>query len=132
MVIDTSAVLAILQNESAAERLAAALEEAPVKRMSAATLVECGLVLQARYGDHGERELDLFVQRAGVEIIPFTEEHAELARRAYRRFGRGRHPAGLNYGDCFSYALARALDEPLLFVGDDFSKTDVRVGCQPG
>ncbi len=105
----------------------AALEDAPVKRMSAANLVEAGIILQARYGDHGERELDLFVQRAHVEIIAVTDEHAEYARSAYRRFGKGRHAAGLNFGDCFAYALARALDEPLLFVGDDFGQTDVRV-----
>ncbi len=127
MILDTSAVVAILQNEESAPRLVAALEEAGVRRLSAASLVEAGIILQARYGDHGERELDLFVQRARVEVISVTEEHAELARSAYRRFGRGRHAAGLNFGDCFSYALARALDEPLLFVGDDFSRTDVRV-----
>jgi ribonuclease VapC len=84
------------------------------------------MIRQARYGDHGERELDLFVQRAHVEIIPVTEEHAEYARSAYRRFGRGRHASGLDFGDCFAYAFARALDEPVLFVGDDFGRTDVR------
>jgi ribonuclease VapC len=126
MILDTSAVIAVLQNEESAERLVAALENEPVRRISAANLVEAGIILQARFGDHGERELDLFVQRAHVEIIPVTEEHAEYARSAYRRFGRGRHAAGLNFGDCFAYALARALDEPLLFVGDDFKQTDVR------
>lgn len=127
MILDTSAVIAVLQNEESAPRLVAALENEPVRRMSAATLVEAGIILQARFGDHGERELDLFVQRAHVEIIPVTEEHAEYARSAYRRFGRGRHAAGLNFGDCFAYALARALDEPLLSVGEDFARTDVRV-----
>jgi ribonuclease VapC len=126
MILDTAAVIAVLRNEERAARLVAALENAPVKRMSAATLVEAGIVLQARYGDHGERELDLFVQRTHVQIIPVTEEHAEYARSAYRRFGRGRHAAGLNFGDCFAYALARALDEPLLFVGEEFARTDVR------
>ncbi|MDP2957951.1 MAG: type II toxin-antitoxin system VapC family toxin, partial [Longimicrobiales bacterium] len=82
-------------------------------------------VLQARYGDHGERELDLFLQRAEVDIVPVTPDHAELARQAFRRFGRGRHPAGLNLGDCFSYALSAALDAPLLFTGEDFPRTDV-------
>ena len=129
MILDTSAVIAVLQNEESAPRLVGALENAPVKRMSAATLVEAGIILQARYGDHGERELDLFVQRAHVEIIPVSEEHAEYARSAYRRFGRGRHAAGLNFGDCFAYALARALDEPLLFVGDDFAQTDVQAAA---
>jgi len=129
MILDTSAVIAVLQNEESAPRLVGALENAPVKRMSAATLVEAGIILQARYGDHGERELDLFVQRAHVEIIPVSEEHAEYARSAYRRFGRGRHAAGLNFGDCFAYALARALDEPLLFVGDEFARTDVQAAA---
>jgi ribonuclease VapC len=104
----------------------AVLQNAPTKRMSAANLVEAGIILQARYGDHGERELDLFVQRANLEIMPVTQEHAEYARSAYRRFGRGPHPAGLNFDDCFAYALARVLDEPLLFVGEDFAQTDVR------
>jgi ribonuclease VapC len=126
MILDTSAVIAVLQNEESAPRLAAALENEPVRRISAANLVAAGIILQARFGDHGERELDLFVQRAHVEVVPVTEEHAEYARSAYRRFGRGRHAAGLNFGDCFAYALARALDEPLLFVGEDFGQTDVR------
>lgn len=125
MVLDTSAVIAIIQNEPLADRLIAVVERDPVRRMSAASLVEAGILLQARYGDHGERELDLLVQRVRVEIIPVTEEHAEIARRCFRRFGKGRHPAALNFGDCFSYALAIALGEALLFVGDDFSRTDV-------
>jgi ribonuclease VapC len=127
MILDTSAVIAVLQSEELAPRLVTALERAAVRRISAANLVEAGIILQARYGDHGERELDLFVQRAHVEIVPVTEEHAEYARSAYRRFGRRRHAAGLNFGDCFAYALSRALDEPLLFVGEDFARTDVRV-----
>lgn len=127
MILDTSAVIAVLQSEELAPRLVTALERAAVRRISAANLVEAGIILQARYGDHGERELDLFVQRAHVEIVPVTEEHAEYARSAYRRFGRRRHAAGLNFGDCFAYALSRALDEPLLFIGEDFARTDVRV-----
>jgi ribonuclease VapC len=127
MVIDTSAVVAILRSEPAAPRLTAALDADPVRRMSAATLVETGIVMLTRYGEHGEREVDLFVQRAAIDVIAVSEEHAELARGAYRQYGKGRHPAGLNFGDCFSYALAAVLDEPLLFVGDDFSKTDIKV-----
>ena len=127
MVIDTSAVVAILRSEPAAPRLTAALDADPVRRMSAATLVETGIVMLTRYGEHGEREVDLFVQRAAIDVIAVSEEHAELARGAYRQYGTGRHPAGLNFGDCFSYALAAALDEPLLFVDDDFSKTDIKV-----
>lgn len=130
MILDTSAVVAILQDEEPADELIRALESADVRRISAATLVEAGIVLHARFGDHGERELDLLVQRADVEIVPVTEEHAELARHAYRRFGKGLHPAGLNFGDCFAYALARALDEPLLFVGRDFSQTDLKPGLE--
>lgn len=127
MILDTSAVVAILQDEEGADGLIRALESADARRISAASLVEAGIVLQARFGDHGERELDLLIQRARVDVVPLTEEHAELARRAYRRFGKGLHPAGLNYGDCFAYALARALNEPLLFAGEDFGKTDVGV-----
>ena len=127
MVLDTSAVVAILQNEPAAPRLAAALEADPVRRISAAALVETAIVMLSRYGEHGEREVDLFIQRAAIDVIAVTEEHAELARGAFRQYGKGRHAAGLNFGDCFSYALASAFDEPLLCVGDDFTKTDIRV-----
>jgi ribonuclease VapC len=127
MVLDTSAIIALLQHEPDTPRLVAALEADPVRRISAATLVETGLVTLARYGEHGEREVDLFIHRATIDVIPVTAEHAEIARGAYRRFGKGRHLAALNFGDCFSYALAVALEEPLLFVGSDFSKTDVRV-----
>lgn len=125
MILDTSAVVAVLKGEPEAERLIAALEDDPVRRMSAASLVEAAIVMQARYGDAGEREVDVFVQRSRVDIVPVTEEQTDLARGAFRRFGKGRHPAGLNYGDCFAYALATALGEPLLFIGEDFSKTDV-------
>lgn len=125
MVLDTSAVMAILRSEPGSARLADALERDPRRLMGAAGVVEAGIVLHARYGDHGERELDLFLQRASVEIVPVTVEQADLARAAFRRFGMGLHPAGLNFGDCFSYALAVAVGQPLLFVGDDFSKTDV-------
>jgi len=125
MILDTSAVIAVLQDEPEADRLVEALERAPVLRMSAASVVEAGIVLHARYGDHGERELDLLIQRADVEVVPVGARQAELARRAYRRFGKGIHEAELNYGDCFSYALAVARNEPLLFVGRDFARTDV-------
>lgn len=131
MILDTSAVLAILQSEEGWEELLETLESADRRRMSAPSLVEAGIVLQARYGDHGERELDLFVQRGGVEVVPFTEDHARVAREAYRRFGKGRHAAALNYGDCFSYALSVSLNEPLLFTGDDFPQTDVGMAADP-
>lgn len=125
VVLDTSAVVALLQEEKDAAALLEALAGAGARSISAATLVEAGVVLHARYGDHGERELDLFIQRAEVAVVPLTADHASLARSAFRRFGKGRHPAGLNFGDCFSYALAVALDRPLLFTGNDFAQTDV-------
>jgi ribonuclease VapC len=83
------------------------------------------MVIEARKGAEGLRDLDLLIERAGVEFVPVDREQGSLARRAFSRFGKGRHPAGLNYGDCFAYALARHLGEPLLFKGDDFVKTDV-------
>jgi ribonuclease VapC len=125
VVIDTSALIAILQGEAVAERLIAAVQGAGARRISAASLVEAGIVLQARYGDHGELELDVLVQRARIDVIAVTEDHAGIARSGFRRFGKGRNPAGLNFGDCFSYALSIALGEPLLFVGTDFGRTDV-------
>lgn len=125
MVLDTSAVIALLLNESSGPKLLLALQSAPVRRISAATVVECSLVLLGRYGEAAEPQLDLFLREIGAEVVPVGEEHARLARDAAIRYGRGRHAAGLNYGDCFSYALALATDEPLLFVGDDFSRTDV-------
>lgn len=130
MVIDTSALVALLTGEAATDALTRALSRAPVCYVSTATLVEAGIVIHARLGDHGERELDLLVQRCGIIPVPVSESQAEGARRAYRQFGKGRHPAALNFGDCFSYALAVELDQPLLFVGDDFAKTDVRTALE--
>ncbi|MFA4929535.1 MAG: type II toxin-antitoxin system VapC family toxin [Patulibacter sp.] len=126
MVIDTSALVAILLDESDRPQFTQALANASVRVLSAATLVEAGIVIEARLGEAGGRELDLLLHRATVEVLPVDEADAELARAAWRRFGKGRHPAGLNYGDCFSYALAVRRDEPLLFKGDDFAATDVR------
>jgi len=127
MVIDTSAVAAILFDEPDAAALEGKIAGDPVRLMSAATLLETAIVVEARLGDAGGREFDLWLLRAEIEILGVDAEQADLARRAWRRFGRGRHPAGLNYGDCFSYALAAASGEPLLFKGDDFTKTDVKV-----
>ena len=125
MVIDTSAVAAILFDEPDAAVLEGKIADDPVRLMSAATLLEATIVVEARLGDAGGREFDLWLHRAEIELVGVDAEQADLARRAWRRFGRGRHPAGLNYGDCFSYALAAARGEPLLFKGDDFTKTDV-------
>lgn len=127
MVIDTSAVMAILLVESAAERLVSAIEGDPTRLISAATVVESSLVLLGRYGETGDPMLDRLLRSIGAEVVPVGDEQVALARDAALRFGRGRHPAGLNFGDCFSYALSVARGEPLLFVGDDFSKTDVVV-----
>ena len=128
MVIDTSAVAAILFNEPEAADLERRIVADPIRLISTGTLIEAAIVVEARLGEAGGREFDLWLQRAGVEQVPVDAEQADLARRAWRRFGKGRHPAGINYGDCFAYALAASRDEPLLFKGDDFAKTDVR-GC---
>ena len=125
MVIDTSAVVATLLGEPMAARLTAALNADALRLMSAATLVECALVLEGRHGAAGRQALDDFVADLAVEIVPLDAVQAELAREAFRRFGKGLHPAGLNYGDEFAYALAKARGEPLLFDGDDFARTDI-------
>ena len=127
MVIDTSAMVAILLNEAPADRLIAAVEAARTRLVSAATVVETSLVILGRYGEGGDRELDRLLRSIGAEIVPVGEEQVVLARDAALRFGRGRHPAALNFGDCVSYALAVARGEPLLFTGDDFPRTDVEV-----
>jgi ribonuclease VapC len=125
MVLDTSALLALLLDEPEAEDFRLAVEEDATRLVSAATLLETALVIEARKGDPGGRELDTLVQKAEVIIVPVEAEHVAEARRAYRRFGKGRHAAGLNFGDVFAYALARVSGEPLLFKGDDFTKTDI-------
>jgi len=94
--------------------------------MSAATLFESGILIQARRGDHGAGDLDRFIGESGIEIIAFDNAQATIARTAYRRYGKGNHRAGLNFGDCFAYALAKVSDEPLLFKGKDFARTDVK------
>lgn len=131
MVLDSSAVIAILAGEPPAARLVAALERAlsghDAVRISTGTLLEAGIVAEARWGEAGGRELDALLTRLDAQTIAVTAEQTEHARDAFRRFGKGRHPAGLNFGDCFAYALAVTLNEPLLFVGDDFSRTDVLV-----
>ena len=127
MVIDTSALLAVLLNEPEANEFRLAIEADTVRLVSAATLLETAIVIEARVGVAGGRELDLLVQKAALEIVAVNAEHVELARHGYRTFGRGRHAAALNYGDCFSYALAQATGESLLCKGQDFARTDVSV-----
>jgi ribonuclease VapC len=126
MVVDTSALLAILQDEPERRRFNEALESADSRLMSVATLVEISIIIESRYGAEGLRDLDLLLERAGIALAPVDVEQARVARAAYSRFGKRRHPAALNFGDCFSYALARVLGEPLLFKGDDFSRTDLQ------
>ncbi|MGB0723239.1 MAG: type II toxin-antitoxin system VapC family toxin [Gammaproteobacteria bacterium] len=125
MVIDTSALIAILQDEPERHRFNAAIEADGRCLLSAASFVELSMIVESRFGPDGIRALDLFLSKAGIEVIPVDADQAHIARDAFRRFGKGRHPAGLNFGDCFSYALARAMGEALLFKGDDFPKTDV-------
>jgi ribonuclease VapC len=126
MVIDTSAIVAIALNEPEAAAFEARIADAPQRFISAATVLETAIVIETRLGEAGGGELDLWLHKAGVEIVAVDGELADQARRAWRRFGKGRHPAGLNFGDCFSYALAALRQEPLLFKGDDFSKTDIQ------
>ena len=127
MIVDTSAILAILFGEPDAEHYAQAITMALSCRMSAATLVEATIVLESRGGATAGYELDAFLEEAEIELEPVTSEQAQAALRAWRRFGKGNHPAGLNFGDCFVYALAQATREPLLFKGQDFTLTDVEV-----
>lgn len=125
MVIDTSVVLAILNDEPERRAFNEAIEAADSRSLSAASFVEVSIVVEARFGAEGVRYLDRFLERANVSIVPVDLEQGRLARQAWSRFGKGRHEAGLNFGDCFSYALAQVLGEPLLFKGEDFSRTDV-------
>ena len=125
MVIDTSALVAILQDEPERHAFNLAIEAAEVRLLSSASLVEISLVIEARFGSDGIRDLDLYLAKAGVRIEPVDADQAYIARQAFNNYGKGRHAAGLNFGDCFSYALAKFTGEPLLFKGNDFSKTDL-------
>jgi ribonuclease VapC len=125
MVIDTSALLAILQDEPERRAFNEAIEAAERRALSAATFVETSIVIESRYGADGLRDLDALISTAGIELVPVDAEQAEIARSAFSRFGKGRHAAGLNFGDCFAYALAKVSAEPLLCKGTDFAQTDV-------
>ena len=126
MIVDSSALVAILFKEADAAAMASALRDASACAVAAPTVVEAAMVAEGRAGPGMARELDDLLSAVDAEIVPFTAEHAALARDAWRRYGKGRHPAGLNLGDCFAYALAVARDEPLLFKGEDFARTDVK------
>ena len=125
MIIDTSALIAILFDEADAASYEAAIATAAVRRISSVSVLEAGMVLESRYGEAGSLELDRLLHRARIEVADFTADQADVARRAFRRFGKGRHRAGLNFGDCASYALSKTAGEPLLAKGNDFSLTDL-------
>ncbi len=130
MIVDPSVVIAILLKEADADELSLRLRRADVLRMSTASFLEAGIVLDQRaklQHDDLVDKLSELLRNVRIELVPFTESHAQIARLAYRRYGRGRHAAQLNFGDCISYALAKSLDEPLLFKGTDFNRTDIRV-----
>jgi ribonuclease VapC len=127
MVIDSSALLAILQREPERRSFIEAIESADSARISVASFVETSIVVESRYGAEGLRDLDRFIARASIELVPVDQEQGQLARSAFSRFGKVRHRAGLNFGDCFAYAAAIGLREPLLFKGDDFMYTDVPI-----
>jgi ribonuclease VapC len=125
MVIDTSAVVAILENEPERARFVRLIAADELRQLSAVSRVECTCVIEGRKRDAGRADLELFLREAAIEVAPVTADQAEIACEAFRHFGRGRHPAGLNIGDVFAYALAKVTGEPLLFKGDDFTRTDV-------
>jgi ribonuclease VapC len=125
MTLDTSAVLAVLQDEAERTEFVALIEQSSRRLMSAVSVLEAAMALEGRKGDDAGFDLDLFLQRASIETVPFDQEQLMVARTAFRRFGKGRHAAGLNFGDCASYALAQCSGEPLLFKGSDFAATDV-------
>ena len=127
MIVDSSAVLAVLYREPDAFRYEKAIASAAGCRMSVANVLEAAIVLEARGGTAAGHELDTFLKDAAIEPMPVTVEHMDAARRAWRRFGKGNHPAALNFGDCLAYALADVTGEPLLFKGEDFARTDVDV-----
>jgi len=132
MVVDTSALLAVLQDEPERRSFNEAIEAADSAALSVASFVEASIVIETRYGADGLRALDRFIERAGIVVAAVDLEQGKVARDAFSRFGKGRHAAALNFGDCFSYALARVLGEPLLFKGEDFARTDVaRVEMPP-
>jgi len=127
MIVDTSAIVAILLEEPEGHLFDVAMVRSANCRMSSAAFLEASMILESRKGTDGVRDLDLQIARFRIEIVPFTEAQAWLARDAFRRYGKGRHPAKLNFGDCMSYALARETGEELLFKGTDFALTDIAV-----
>jgi ribonuclease VapC len=125
MTLDTSALIAILEDEPEREEFVSLINQAPLRQISTVSVLEASLVLEGRLGLAAGLDLDTFLRRASIQIVPFDHEQLIEARAAFRRYGKGRHPAGLNFGDCASYALAQFTNEPLLFKSTDFSLTDV-------
>ena len=126
MILDTSALVAILFAEPESDHYIRIIRDADRCRISAANFVELSMVIERQLGPEAGRQCDMFFRRAEIVIEPVTIEQAHLARQGFLDFGKGRHPAGLNFGDCFAYALAKSADQPLLYKGTDFSKTDVQ------
>lgn len=126
MILDTSALVAILRGEAETDEFIVLIGAAPVCRLSVANHIELGMVIESQSGAEGWIQADALIQSAGVVIEPVTLDQGRLARQAFLDFGKGRHPARLNFGDCFAYALARATGEPLLFKGNDFALTDIQ------
>jgi ribonuclease VapC len=127
MIVDSSALIAILLKEPEALRLTTAIAGSSACRLPASCFLETSMLLLARLDEDGLRDLDLYLARSRMEIAPFTESQSRLAREAFKQYGKGRHPAKLNFGDCMSYALAKEGGDELLFKGTDFSRTDVAV-----
>ena len=125
MILDSSPLVAILAGEPDAELYIQAISRAPRCRISAGNFIELSIVVESQFPVEVLRQCDALFRRVGMVIEPVTVEHAHLARQAFHDFGKGRHPAGLNFGDCFAYALAKHTGEPLLFKGNDFSQTDI-------
>jgi ribonuclease VapC len=125
MVIDTSAIVAILQNEPEAAKLEEALVSDPIRLVPATCVLEARMVLVSRRGEHALAEIDLWLNKIAAGIIPVDADLVDLATESWLTYGKGRHPAALNFADCFSYALAKRADEPLLFIGKDFAQTDI-------
>ena len=131
MIVDTSAILAVLLREPDAQSFEEAIAAVSTRRMSVANLLEASIVAERRGGAAAGDDLDRILERFGIEPVPVTTDQLTAARRAWRRFGKGNHPAGLNFGDCFAYALAETTGDPLLFKGGDFSLTDAVAALTP-
>lgn len=132
MILDSSAVVAVIEREPGHERLRAAIARAPEVGIGAPNLTEAAIVLGKRHGpERGRALLDRFRGEMGVTVIPFDDRHHAVADEAHARFGKGHHPAALNYGDCMAYATARLAARPLLFVGEDFARTDLCAAIEP-